>query len=115
MNKGPTPLPTALPGLLPQGGSSSLGFPPYNRFEFKSTTAADFPNLARIRQGIKKLRDMPEGARKRGKIADAAGVKLCTLKKYLGEFLHDTPGDDASLATWHPKKNPNGGRPRKCQ
>ena len=36
MNKGPTPLPTALPGLLPQGGSSSLGFPPYNRFEFKN-------------------------------------------------------------------------------
>ena len=35
LNKGPTPLPTALPGLLPQGGSSSLGFPPYNRFEFK--------------------------------------------------------------------------------
>ena len=27
LNKGPTPLPTALPGLLPQGGSSSLGFP----------------------------------------------------------------------------------------
>ena len=35
LNKGPTPLPTALPGLLPQGGSSSLGFPPYNRFEVK--------------------------------------------------------------------------------
>lgn len=28
LDKGPTPLPTALPGLLPQGGSSSLGFPP---------------------------------------------------------------------------------------
>ena len=40
MNKGPTPLPTALPGLLPQGGSSSLGFPPYNRFEFKADAAA---------------------------------------------------------------------------
>ena len=37
LNKGPTPLPTALPGLLPQGGSSSLGFPPYNRFEFINT------------------------------------------------------------------------------
>ena len=39
LNKGPTPLPTALPGLLPQGGSSSLGFPPYNRFEFKKTNS----------------------------------------------------------------------------
>ena len=38
LNKGPTPLPTALPGLLPQGGSSSLGFSPYNRFESNNIT-----------------------------------------------------------------------------
>ena len=42
LNKGPTPHPTAHPGLLPQGGSSSLGFPPYNRLEFKVGVSKDW-------------------------------------------------------------------------
>ena len=51
LNKGPTPLPTALPGLLPQGGSSSLGFSPYNRFEFNlipAVTVVSGPALQHV-------------------------------------------------------------------